>query len=395
MRKIIVPFILLVLILPLCACSLTKKVEKKVTPEFIGPILSKDIIKKEKTAEPSGISNTFSTDELYIIASIKIKEISGDHKLRWEWIKPDGNLYYPEDYTIYTLPQKYHEELIVWHKLNINGEKAANYPGDWQVKVYVDGKPIGSKEFKIEGKPDLLALVKSQPQTPFNENLRALIIGIEKYSKAVPALFAERDAILMRWLFKRSFGVPEENIYTLINEKATLASIRDIVRDKLSLLTSNDTLYIYYSGHGFVKKLENDMGIPYILPHDGNPYNLEETAYTIDSLYTAIRESKAKNIYVFLDSCFSGNMTGRYKDITAIVPGEKGEIDIKEVIFDPLQLSQKAVSFTASKGNQISNSDSKEKYGLFTKHIVRAFLDKESPFMTSGKVNSRGAVWIC
>lgn len=351
-------------------------------------MLSKGI-EKGAIGMPVEPTTTFSTEDKEVIAYLKCSNLTGEHKLRWEWYDPNGKLYLSTgNYPLYTSSGKYVKEATAWHRLAIRDEKATGYPGDWRVEVYLDGERMVSQNFKIEGKPDLINVVRNAPQSPADKNKWAFIIGIEKYGKAVPALFAERDASLMKEYFVKFYGVPEDHIITLLNEKATLGNIKDAVEDSLQFLTPENTLYFYYSGHGAAKRISEyrpDEGIPYLLPHDGNPYNLEGTGYSLEALYLALDRLKAKNIYAFLDACFSGNVTGRY------IEGKKELIEgVKAVEFpvikDPLLLSRKIVSFTSSKWNQISNSDPKARYGLFTYYLVKSMADKESIIKADGKV---------
>ena len=59
-----------------------------------------------------------------------------------------------------------------------------------------------------------------------NSNAIALIIGVESYTRAPKAKFADNDANVFSDYARRALGVPESNIMTLVNEGASLADVK-------------------------------------------------------------------------------------------------------------------------------------------------------------------------
>ena len=55
-----------------------------------------------------------------------------------------------------------------------------------------------------------------------NKNKVALIFGIEKYNQTPAASYANKDAQYFYEYAKKVFGIPEQNIELLIDEKASL-----------------------------------------------------------------------------------------------------------------------------------------------------------------------------
>ncbi|MBI4690499.1 MAG: caspase family protein [Nitrospirae bacterium] len=368
------------------ACSSTVEVRKPLPFDCEKKITLSKNIEKSTIGIPVEPTATFSAEDKEVIAYIKCSNLSGDHKLRWEWYDPNGKLYLSTgNYPFQAASGKYSKEASAWHRLSVNGEKAAYYPGDWQVKVFRDGDAFASKNFRIEGTPDLLLdVIKKVSPAPVDKNRWAMIIGIEKYRETTDALFAERDAKLMEMFFSKVYGVPKANIISLINEQATGTTLKDYIENKLHRIGTNDTLYFYYSGHGgpSINPDSPNEAVPYILPFDGNPSNLEGTGYSLNALYSNLDKLRAANIYVFLDTCFSGS-TGRYAEKKAVIEGAKiVELKIK----DPVLLSKKIVSFASSQGSQLSNSDQKNKHGLFTTQLVKGFIDPKSPIKSGNKI---------
>jgi formylglycine-generating enzyme required for sulfatase activity len=85
------------------------------------------------------------------------------------------------------------------------------------------------------------------------ENRYALVIGINDYEDPeIPDLkTAENDARVMYELLidPRTGGIDERNAYLLVGEKATTRNIR-IHLNKLRLIPSKSSVFIYFSGHG-------------------------------------------------------------------------------------------------------------------------------------------------
>ena len=78
----------------------------------------------------------------------KARESVRCHKVRWEWYGPDKKLYYTTGNTrIKPSSGKYTKQLTAWHNLSIQGDKAQEMPGEWQLKVYFDNEMLDAKKF--------------------------------------------------------------------------------------------------------------------------------------------------------------------------------------------------------------------------------------------------------
>jgi uncharacterized membrane protein len=193
----------------------------------------------------------------------------------------------------------------------------------------------------------------------------AVVIGVEKYRRAPSVPYALRDAQAVYEYFTKLFRIPAENCFVLFDEQATLGEFRGLFEGSLpSLVRKGDTVYCYFAGHGVP-----DVGdqTPYLLPYDGKPSNPKWTAYASADLYASLGRLKAKNVFVFLDACFSGS-AGRSPDQKPLFKGARpGLVKIKDQI-----LSQKNLAlFAAAKSNQISNAYQEKQHGLFTYFLLK------------------------
>ncbi len=198
MNKIRASFILLILPIFIFACTSTIEVKKPPPFGFEEPILSKGIEDRGTTAIPSNPTTTFSPQDPEAIAYVKLTNLSGKHKLRWNWYDPNGYLYYSTgNYPVEPTKGKFLREVGAWHRLSIRDEKAARYPGNWQVKLYLDNELLASKGFRIElGEINvdelLMATISSNPKN------WGFIIGIENYASLPTVDYASKDALIVK-----------------------------------------------------------------------------------------------------------------------------------------------------------------------------------------------------
>src|SRR5688572_2659168 len=82
----------------------------------------------------------------------------------------------------------------------------------------------------------------------------AMVTGISKYKYVRPLSYADKDAQLFKDYLKSPGGgsVKEENIYTLLNEKANNSNFwgKGFQWLKAKQLQRGDRLFIYLAGHG-------------------------------------------------------------------------------------------------------------------------------------------------
>jgi len=356
--KVRTAIILSITLLLVMGCgSSNKNVKTGPTVDVIDVALSRDIEDRGPDSVPIGKSSIYYTNDTGVVSYIKVANISGKHKFRWDWYRPDGKLYCSTgNETIKISSGKYRREMCIWHKISLDGEKAVSYPGRWLVDVYFDNDIVSSNHFEI--KPEIN--VDKMPKfasTP-NPSTWGLIIGIENYSDLPSVTYAERDARLMQKYYEKIIGIPEENIITLIDSEATKAKIEGLLKSYLPMnLSSDTTLYVYFAGHGVPSIQDGDS---YIVTYDGDPRFIEHTGYKLKTLYSDISALPIKQAVVFIDGCFSGASS---RSNNMLMAGTRPALINVEDMDLP---SNKIVSMTASKGNQLSNAYPEKEHGLFS-----------------------------
>ncbi len=141
--------------------------------------------------------------------------------------------------------------------------------------------------------------------------LWAVVIGVSNYKnlRAEEQLrFAHRDAEEMA-AFLRSpngGGFPSTQIKVLLNEEATIASVRTALGTWLPRSAEpNDVVYIFFAGHGVVEQRSDG----YLLATDSDPQNLYATALPIAELDRIVSERLRSRVAVVIaDACHSGKI---------------------------------------------------------------------------------------
>ena len=215
-----------------------------------------------------------------------------------------------------------------------------------------------------QGSPQVLPQYASDVDTPTyksteNPNNYAVVIGVEKYGNLPSAQFASRDAQAVR-VHLVALGYPMRNIFFLSDQDATRAKISQSVNTWLpNRVSENSTVFFYYSGHGAPDTKTNQA---YLVGMDGDPEDLESTAYPVTTLYAKLGGLKARQVIVALDSCFSG-AGGR-----SVLP--KGARPLVSKI-DMGAVPKKLVVLAASDKDQISGTVDEQGHGAFTYYLLK------------------------
>jgi formylglycine-generating enzyme required for sulfatase activity/uncharacterized caspase-like protein len=137
----------------------------------------------------------------------------------------------------------------------------------------------------------------------------AIAIGINRYDFLQPLRFAQRDAELMQKFLQGEAGF--EKIFFFsdnspdINGKSTRPNRANLLRVlrqlfKEPFLGAGDNFWFFFSGHG-IRHADRD----YLMPCDGDPEDIENTAIEINFVTERLRRCGADNVVLVLDACRS------------------------------------------------------------------------------------------
>jgi membrane-associated protease RseP (regulator of RpoE activity) len=195
-----------------------------------------------------------------------------------------------------------------------------------------------------------------------NNNALALIIGVSDYrNTTAKAVFADADAIMFRDYASEKLGIPDHRIKTLVNDGADEREMLLAIQSWLSRSVKQDQtdVYVFFAGHGLASDDGQNM---YLLPYDGSPELLDDTAILRDRLFNDIASANPRSVTVFLDTCYSGSTRGSEVLIAA----------------RPILLKAKESSvpdgftvFTAAAGDETAKPLEEAKHGLFSYFLMK------------------------
>jgi len=136
---------------------------------------------------------------------------------------------------------------------------------------------------------------------------RALIIGINDYKDPkIPDLeTAINDAKAMAELLRERYGF---QVKLLLNQKATKEAIYRALRNLASSSKPDDSVLIYYAGHGDLDKTYDDG---WWIPADAKGGN-SVTYLDNGQVQKSMRSMKARHVLLVSDSCYSGTLFGKH-----------------------------------------------------------------------------------
>jgi len=214
------------------------------------------------------------------------------------------------------------------------------------------------------------ALVMAAPQPASY----ALVIGIEKYRDVTAATGARRDAERFAEMARTTLGVPEDNIRTLLDERAGKSDIAKQVRWLQSNVPAGGRIYMYFSGHGAP---DPSSGVSFIVPYDGDPQYLAESAIKMTEILGDLEKTKARDVLAIADSCFSGQ-GGR----SVLAPGTRPLVRVQEV-----KTTARVALLSASSGAEISGPTADGKGGLFSKYLIDAIGSGQADMNGDGQIS--------
>jgi len=210
----------------------------------------------------------------------------------------------------------------------------------------------------------------------------ALIVGIESYRDLPPPTGAESDAKAFEQLARKTMGLTDDHIRVAMGNRATKTDLQGHLEWLTKSASAGGRIYLYFSGHG---SPEPASGTPYLLPYDANPKDLAGSAIRLSSVIEALDKSKAKDVLVFVDSCFSG-AGGR----SVLAPGTRPLVRVRE---EPAQ--PRVAVFAASAADEVSGPAPKEAKGAFTKYLTEALGTGQADGNGDGQITMQElASWV-
>ena len=197
---------------------------------------------------------------------------------------------------------------------------------------------------------------------------RALIIGINDYKdQNIPDLeTAVNDANAMANLLSERYGF---EVTLLLDRNATRESIYRNLRNLALSTEADDSVLIYYAGHGDLDRLTHDG---WWIPADakgGDPV----TYLNNFLIQTYMRSMKARHVLLISDSCYSGTLFGQTRAMPQV-------IDHKYY----LNLYNERSRWGMTSGNKTPVSDQGSGgHSVFAYQLLKTLRKNENPYMST------------
>ncbi len=138
------------------------------------------------------------------------------------------------------------------------------------------------------------------------------VIGIDDYLYIRKLNNAVKDVEDFVRLLTDKYSFEKENIFTLFNASATRSAIFKELRVLAQKVGSNDSIVIYYSGHGYYDTAYEEG---YWIPADAH-YDADDEYIANQSIFTILNAVKSRHTFLISDSCFSGSLfSGEGRDM--------------------------------------------------------------------------------
>ena len=227
--------------------------------------------------------------------------------------------------------------------------------------------------------PEPTTVLSATPQP----NAYALVIGIEDYRDVPPVPGAEQDASRIVEVLRTTLGLPENNIVLATGKRASRSDIIKQIRWLQANVPAGGRIYFYFSGHGAP---ESSSGASYLVPWDGDPRFLDDTALPLSQVITMLEQTKAKEVLAFADSCFSG-AGGR----SVLPPGARPLVRMKA----PDAPKTRVALYSAASGAEISGPIPGGHGGLFSSYVAEALGTGRADLDGDGQITLQELVdWV-
>ena len=205
------------------------------------------------------------------------------------------------------------------------------------------------------------------------------LVSIDKYEsyQALPAASNNRKAV--RDLFVKKYQFNEENLLQRSDKEATRNNIINDLYSFAARLGEDDSLVIYFAGHGMEDKA---TGQGFWVPYDGKPGNMASLVLNAE-VRDALASIRARHVWLVADSFFSRNLVWESR-----VAVKKENENNEDYYLKRTALTSRVV--LSSGGIEPTHADRETlecgKLSNFTCHFVRFQEVDQNPFISAEDV---------
>lgn len=213
--------------------------------------------------------------------------------------------------------------------------------------------------FAIHGRPKLGAV--------------AIIVGIEEYAYAPRAEFAADDARLFYDFATNVLGISSARVHLLLDADATERNVKRALTQWLParVIPGSTTAFIFFAGHGMSAP---DGDRFFLLPRDGDPELLEDTAIDRSELLSLMADVGVSRTVAMIDACYSGLGRGEAELAAGLRP--------IRLVPSETEVPENVTLLTAADLDEVSGSFPDAHHGLFSYYLMRGLegAADEAPF---------------
>ncbi len=200
---------------------------------------------------------------------------------------------------------------------------------------------------------------------------RALVIGINNYQdKKIPALkTAVNDAREFAKLLQTRYGF---QVTLLLDQHATRQAIMEKMRYLAANTSPDESVLIYYAGHGDVDRVLN---AGWWIPADAIG-GIPATYLDNDYVKRVMQGMNARHVLLVSDSCYSGTLFGESRSLPTVIDDRYY-----------LNLYNERSRWGITSGNKTPVSDSgSEGHSIFAYQLIKTLEKNEKPYITTQEI---------
>lgn len=199
----------------------------------------------------------------------------------------------------------------------------------------------------------------------------AVVIGVANYSNVRPPLpeAVQNDARDVATILTSDAycGYEPRNVHVLLDDDATLARIRAALDSVSQASGPNDSVVIFFSGHGALLGGPSDPESA-LLPVECDARRLDSTSLSETEFSSALRRISAQRLLVLIDACHSGG-AGSFKSREA---GESLALGYSEKSLANLAQGSGRVLIASSRASETSLVLRNARNSVFTSQLLDA-----------------------
>ncbi len=202
-----------------------------------------------------------------------------------------------------------------------------------------------------------------------------LVIGIDHYSHWRKLTNAVQDADKVAELLVEQYGFSPERLIKLYNEEATEDNIIQAFLDLKGKLKKNDSLLIYYAGHGVLDSFDVGSWIP-VNARVGASADFIST----DHINRMLAKLPARHIFLVADACYSGSLFVTRSSKVPTMPTDR--FFLKKF----KRASRQAL--TSGGLEEVQDGGGGDGHSIFAFHFIKGLAENDESYMSASALSA-------